>query len=564
LPVVYDENHNYVSGCYEYTCDNTTGKCGTANVCDQLSITNKCFDFTCNTTLGKCVESEQKVHCPELNGCRTHSECNPATGQCNVIEITPNNCKTLLKQYAKENHTGATATDKWFNTDEDVDKYYNCGEHVCDASVEVGSTSISLNQHNYCVFTRGDNDTCSACASGLSGQATFESCEAQAIENHANNPSNCYTSVCKATSATESICNETVKECPHIPCMEVVCNQDTFQCEYQWIQAYIDLQKNVTACNQLVCGEGDEPKLVDISESKCVGNNNELVPVCQLYDRCDAKAGCMYVDKCTRVHNCTTMTCNRDTNECEEEPVVCKDSKNICYTYNCSETLDECVVVLKPLEESCGVPDMCHEYTCSVIQNKCLLEQIPYPNGTDLCHNYTCHPENGEWTVVEKCDDGDICTVDSCTIFDGSCTNFKRDCHELNMTGYGSCFGRSCSKSRKNGCFRKVYENSYFDECGNCLRGYSADDSGVTDSEVSDCKKALSFQEEAAVISAGILAAIIAACVIGAIAVSTAGTLATKELIKRARAANDSASVDNPLFEEDGQEMENPTFVGND
>jgi len=532
-------------------------------MCEEMSKTNKCWNLTCDTTLGKCVESKQKVTCPPKTSCRPQSQCNPATGTCDIVEVTPADCKNRFKKEAKANHTGdSSPKEKWFETNDGVDIYYNCGEHRCDVDAPNPSANPEMDQNGYCIFTPGDNMTCGACSGQYPGQETFDTCEGNATEMHNANKDTCYTSTCIAKSVETSACNYTEIHCEHKPCMEVICNQATLQCEYTWTDEYLNLQKNVTSCNELRCVD-DTPVLIDISKSKCVGENNQSIPVCMIYDHCDPDFGCIYDEKCKSNNGCIIATCDEQENECNFTRKVCDDSENICYKNECIESTGKCEAVIIPLDIACEPPDLCHMLSCDVIQSKCVYEQIPYPNKTDLCHIYICNGTTGEWTVKEKCDDGDICTVDSCTSYDGSCTNFKRDCHEINMTGFGSCFGRSCSKLRKNGCFRKVYENSYFDECGNCIRGYSAEDSGVTDSEVSDCKKALSFPEEAAVISAGVLAGIIAACIVGAAAVSTAGTIATAELIKRARAAQHNGARDNPLFEPDGTEMDNPTFVGN-
>jgi hypothetical protein len=555
FPAVYQDGQ-LISGCYEYWCDNTTRQCHTKDLCDEMSRADECKTYKCSRSMGTCMISNEKT-CEIPDACTVEATCNSQTGECDYVITSASDCMTRLKEEAK-NHCGETG---WLATENEVEAHFKCGKAECDPDSYVSSDQKTLNHNGNCVFIPGDEDTCGVCSGTLETQMSFEKCAAKAIEDHNKDKTKCYTSSCVRVSDTESECNNTMIECPPKPCMDVVCNQETLKCEYTPTKEYTDAKKNVTACNKLEC-INNEPTLVDISEEKC--NVEGVVPVCMIYDRCDATAGCLYKEKCVKEAACTTKTCDNKTNTCVTKPVVCEDSGNICFYYQCSPLTDKCEEVVRSVEDACGTTDACHELTCNILSGECESSEIPYPNDTDLCHIYTCENETGLWTVTEKCDDGNICTVDSCTLYDGSCTNFQRDCAELNMTGLGSCFGRACSKTRKNGCFRKVYENSYFDECGNCIRGYTAGDSGLTDSETSNCKKALTFQEEAAVISAGVLAAIIVACVIGAVAVSTAGTLATKELIRRAREANNSGSHDNPLFEEDGQEMENPTFVGNE
>lgn len=555
FPAVYQDGQ-LISGCYEYWCDNTTSQCHTKDLCDEMSRADECKTYKCSRSMGTCMISNEKT-CEIPDACTVEATCNSQTGECDYVITSASDCMTRLKEEAKNHYNEAG----WLANENEVEAHFKCGKAECDPNSYVSSDQKTLNHNGNCVFIPGDEDTCGVCSGTLETQMSFEKCAAKAIEDHNKDKTKCYTSSCVRVSDTESKCDNTMIECPPKPCMDVVCNQETLKCEYTPTKEYTDAKKNVTACNRLEC-INNEPTLVDISEEKC--NVEGVVPVCMIYDRCDATAGCLYKEKCVKEAACTTKTCDNKTNTCVTKPVVCEDSGNICFYYECSPLTDKCEEVVRSVEDACGTTDACHELACNILSGECESSEIPYPNETDLCHIYTCENETGLWTVTEKCDDGNICTVDSCTLYDGSCTNFQRDCAELNMTGLGSCFGRACSKTRKNGCFRKVYENSYFDECGNCIRGYTAGDSGLTDSETSNCKKALTFQEEAAVISAGVLAAIIVACVIGAVAVSTAGTLATKELIRRAREANNSGSHDNPLFEEDGQEMENPTFVGNE
>jgi hypothetical protein len=345
--------------------------------------------------------------------------------------------------------------------------------------------------------------------------------------------------------------------------MIATCDQTTLGCSYEYTSEYKNLEKQVNACQKVICENG-VAKIVDYSQELCVGENGVNVPVCKKYDRCDAQTGCVYVDKCVRVNNCTTMTCDATTNTCDEKPVVCEETGNICTERVCNKGTDECVTVSRNVDEACGTTDLCHYYECSVENNNCTLYDVVFPEenktGHTPCYNYTCDGNTGLWTVVDECDDSRLCTIDTCDA-DGQCThapNFCEDMPKINM----SCFFWSCSENRKNGCYKRIYDNAYFDECGNCIGPYDDEKNKTDNPDYSECKKALTWEEKAAVISAGVAGAIVAACVIGAIGVSVGGTLLTRELIKRARAAADSGAVENPMYQDNGREMSNPAFEG--
>jgi len=227
-------------------------------------------------------------------------------------------------------------------------------------------------------------------------------------------------------------------------------------------------------------------------------------------------------------------------------------------------TTDMCDEVRLDNDVACNNTNKCKESFCNETTGVCTItNRVHEDKEGDQCLNYTCVPETGAWELVgPKCDDSRICTVDTCD-YNGTCGHEDRVC-QLNMSGLGECFISACSENRKNGCYRKVVENSYFDECGNCISSYRNDVNDTSAKNSTECKKALSWDEKAAVISAGVAAGIAIACVVGAIGMSVGGTLLTRELIRRAKAAADSGAVSNPIYEDNGREMSNPAFEGNE
>jgi len=432
----------------------------------------------------------------------------------------------------------------------------------CVVNPSTGSSTVNANQNKHCVFTRGSEEQCGACSGTYSGQATFDSCAQEALNKHKVKPTSCFKPNCKATSTTTSKCEFTEIKCDPIGCKTVTCNQDTFQCESVFTEQYNQTRDRMNKCQDIVC-ENNVAKLVDVSQSKCVGTNNANVPVCMKYDGCVAETGCAYSPKCVKQKNCTTMSCDTTTNKCVEEPIVCPANSNICLENVCDMSTEKCVETVKPIEKACDTSDICINTTCSIGDNACV-----YKNKTDLIEGVTvcrlarCDTSTGDVYLYDKCDDGRICTIDECD-YDGNCTHMPNTCDHMSTVNMSSCFYWSCSESRKNGCYRKIYDNSRFDECGNCM-GPNDEEVNTSAIDYTECKKALTWEEKAAVISAGVAGAIVAACIIGAIGVSVGGTLLTRELIKRARAAADSGAVENPMYQDNGREMSNPAFEGED
>jgi len=131
----------------------------------------------------------------------------------------------------------------------------------------------------------------------------------------------------------------------------------------------------------------------------------------------------------------------------------------------------------------------------------------------------------------------------------------------MNMTGFGECFITACSEKRKSGCYRKVVENAYFDECGVCIGSYKQGEDDPNKGKGGECKDPYRVVVS---IAAGAVAAITVACVLAGLGVSIGGTLLTRELIRRAKAAADAGAVTNPMYEDNGREMSNPVFEGSD
>jgi len=569
FPAVFEEG-NLVSGCYTYSCEqdeNGKHSCSKKDHCADMS--DACRTYTCDPDQGKCAISWERS-CGTDN-CVESVVCNPnANGNnyCQYKNKTVDYCLNAFLNRAAS-HYGEPG---WPTTERLAYSYYTCGEISCSKNGN-GEGFSEWDYLDGCVFVNSSQD-CGMCSIPRTDEsdthATVSSCLESLIEHQkkSNTPSICYNVSCVPDGASSRCEYGTALECKSSRCYDAICNQTTLTCEYSMKEDFRSAKEaNTDMCKNVYCDDINGPYIVDNSTDYCP----PLADKCQELDHCGAHdRSCHYRKKYVR-DNCTITTCDSATGVVTVVPVSCSPT-NGCFESRCDNATDRCVEKRVDDEKKCGKVDNCHVTFCNVSSGDCVVEAKSYPNETNLCNNYTCVPtnstegESGEteplWIVSPKCVASDICHTMTCSVLDGICREYDRVCDELNMTGYGDCYRAKCSVSRKNGCYRKVSPKSVFDECGNCIRGYSADDdTPVSQEELSACKDALKPYVPAA-IGAGIIAAIVIACIIAAAAMTTAGTLATRELIRRARAANSQGAHDNPLFEEDGQEMENPTFVG--
>jgi len=483
--------------------------------------------------------------------------CDGATGVCRTKPKDEEYCKALFIEAVNN----GTITDVKKN---EAEKYYSCGVYSCKNQAAAKTTKSDIGN---CHFDAGDLKECEKCDANSGNNPNSQTCANNNARNYASDNSTCYLSTCKIKKnygKTVTYCTEDKITCtPSDACHNAVCDLETRTCNetIRYPESYTEAQKNRKFCQEVVCDRSTgKYELADASSTKCPSDkctNNQCVNDEGILGHCNPEPVC-------QDRNCYDTKCNinawQDKDRCTYTPKVCNATNN-CFKATCDPATGKCLEMGKDIDEACPNDDRCVKMVCNVENGTCSAVTI-LPADSDPCLIYVCDNETGNLTTYAKCDDQDICTDDVCT-YDGRCINSPRTCEELNMDAYGVCFDRACSKARKNGCYRKVNPDSYFDECGNCVRGYSATDSGVSNEDLASCKDALKPYVPAA-IGAGVVAAIIIACIIAAAAVATAGTLATRELIRRARAANSQGAHDNPLFEEDGQELDNPTFVGSD
>jgi len=289
---------------------------------------------------------------------------------------------------------------------------------------------------------------------------------------------------------------------------------------------------------------------------------------CPNPDRCNVGYCDIESDRCLskfkeEKENCTDYSCDLETGVVTRTERNCSymESNNSCARYRCEPSSDKCVFsFVEDKETACPTDNPnCTIVTCNAETSYICQYQPREEKSDDKCLVSKCDPATGKIYFVEKCAVSLKCIIGVCHA-DGVCMNETNECQTLTVPSeLERCFIPSCSEKRKSGCYLKAVQNAYFDECGNCI-GFNTGEDDPTQQQSKDCKQNL--LPVVTEIAAGVVAAIVVACVIAAIGVSIGSTLLTRELVRRARAAADTGAVDNPMYQDNGREMSNPAFEG--
>lgn len=364
-------------------------------------------------------------------------------------------------------------------------------------------------------------------------------------------PGACWSSRCVTVDGMPQCHNESIV-CPKHDCQTVSCVVDPKtgkgECVYTDIENPHKAKEN--KCYSSVChGTYYELEFT----SSCVSDDPCITATC------DNQTGtCTRQPTCPH-KGCKTETCNNKTGECSYRDVVCEPSKNKCLTNVCDVDADACIPV-ENVHHGCNDNDECTQDVCNTETGECEFVLKENPLGNDPCMKYSCNAKTGEWTEEFKCNDGKRCTEDICTPR-GECMYPAVVC-DINMENF-VCFYPACSERRF--CYRKLLTNVYVDICGNCVSDGTNDTSSfsfLNDEADATCMDGQGAAILPSAITAGAVAGIVLAVVIVLVALTVSGVFGTKELIRRANAASTDSAHTNPLYEGNGNEMENPIYTG--
>jgi len=520
------------SKCVKNTCEvfgNTTNGCEVTNTTDHF---DKCLDYTCDeqngwtTTVHKCdpnMKSCEQQDCVDDEiGCRESLKmdnlCTDLPDLCHVGKCAPKS--------AGADPTTGCVYETTCTGESDSNIVYPDGNRGCIDYVCMDGTCV-------------EQDTCQK-------EGRIDDCMAMQCNRKTNK--------CEIAGENETTCT-VATDCPvKDSCTKRVCSDG--KCTYTPKDG--SPLPTCNGCYKARCNE--ETGKYELYYRGC-GNKDMCVN-----EFCvNGTGNCTYEAKYP-YKPCFDVDCDKDTGKgAGYVPRNCSNpdiEKGTCIRFSCNEKTDRCESYIADADEACPNDNpLCVKVNCSEHGARCQYRDVVAP-GVTKCKLSRCDPKTGIAELYDKCDDGRICTTDTCDR-DGNCSNRYHYCEYMPKDNLSSCFFWGCSENRKNGCYQKIYDNAYFDECGYCIGPYD-DENEPDKKKLRECKKDLTWEEKAAAISGGVAGAIVVACVVAALGVSVGGTLLTRELIKRARAAADSGAVENPMYQDNGREMSNPAFEGED
>jgi len=378
-----------------------------------------------------------------------------------------------------------------------------------------------------------------------------------------------------------------VRQCYFVQCMRGKCNKNF---------TYMPTDLNDNKCQRYNCSFISpgvyEWKQVPSDEALSCHSNACFERECVPTEGCINKK-----DICEELSNfCFKLTCVNLTPSWTENLICTNESllnRTQCVMEVCEDGKPRPVYDI----DACNLTEtyLCLDRACEYDGNikdengnmrvgpsKCVYTDKPEPQD-DICAKYVCDNTTGEWNSSEKCVDDDLCTEDICNVF-GKCRYPVITCDELSMDAY-PCYYKMCIPDIEHGvymCKRRHIKGAMIDLCGNCIM--EKDEAGpgvVSDSMLVDSKyvapvSASSSSSSISLVSCtmagprpllteGLAAASIALIIIGAVVIgagiAASGVLGTRELIRRARGANNQSAHTNPLFQENEAEMSNPAFI---
>eukprot|EP01128_Nolandella_sp_AFSM9_P006760 TRINITY_DN3550_c0_g1_i1.p1 TRINITY_DN3550_c0_g1~~TRINITY_DN3550_c0_g1_i1.p1 ORF type:complete len:1339 (-),score=272.23 TRINITY_DN3550_c0_g1_i1:208-4116(-) len=447
--------------CKENTCQ-ADGTCKLVNV---LPTDDKCKipEANGNTCAFRTVE------CPASDKCNSWA-CVPATGECKNTKVTCDNSDKCYKEVCNMS-TGACDRTSTFDDGNKctVDTCKNgVASHVpkCPASTDVcfvndcvassgECTSTKVPCPSDCVGVECEDHPCYQVDCDDNNACTRDVC----TDGQCTNTNTCTTTdkcIVPECAAADGICNLNPKECiPKNKCFTSACEAGTGNCIDTPISCDDGNACTVDSCDPDAAGDGcvNAP----YCEAKmCVDNQCELV---------DGAPTCVGTATCTDDDRCKVPHCDETNGECTFTDFVCPagdactatkcvdggcvpvdticDDNDPCTTDSC-HPVDGCVFADGACECVPHTPsNICTEYSCyagvTTSKERCVEKTEGCWHFTGACDLDTgcekrliCVPEDGcaiascENDICVSnpvsCDDGNPCTVDSCT-GDGECVN---------------------------------------------------------------------------------------------------------------------------------------------
>jgi hypothetical protein len=392
----------------------------------------------------------------DLPQCTTHEECAAIMGEIGPCKLAL--CDTALGTcMAGDMKSGAPCDDEDACSLESFCQDGNClgsGELTCDD--QDPCTLDSCDDEDGCTYNPlsgpacDDGNPCTVddvCNDGTcSGDQ--EACDCEDVDDCAqfddgdlcNGSLDCVNGSCVPLAGSEIICPATDNLC-----VLSKCNPDSGLC----LNAPVDDGDD--------CSDGDGCTVGDsCQDGACVSG---AAYVC---DACQSDADCIGLDsanKCMGTHVCDDDKCVIDPSTVPMKPEVA------CFSAVCDPATGQFVVnqladgTFCDDQNACTVQDKCSNATCKGVAASC--------DDGNICTNDSCDPESGcttEGLSELPCDDMDACTAED-TCLDGVCSGAET----LSCDDENPCTDDSCDS--ESGCLNETLDDVPCDDGEVCTDG---------------------------------------------------------------------------------------------
>ncbi|MSQ84476.1 MAG: hypothetical protein EXR77_16615 [Myxococcales bacterium] len=410
-----------------------TGKC-VAGLPKECASTDACQTAKCDQAAGKCVftDKQEGLPCNDNTACTQADVCK--TGACNG-ELIPCNDGNPCTVDACDNAKGCTATDAEIAcSDGDACSEADaCKAGKCTSGAPKNCDDAESCTLDTCDKASGDckNAAVGGCGGNCNNDAdcndsnpcTTDSCSAGKCAVAANTAKCDDGDVCtEADVCASSVCAGGPLSCEDKnPCT-------TDSCEVGTGCANVANSNNCEDGNACTIGDSCADKGCKAGAVTNCDDKNLCTD-----DACDSKTGkcgvvnnsaaCSDDNACTTGDVCTTGACKPGV------ATVC-DDKNLCTDDKCNPATGACAVTNNTATcsdgNACTVGDICATGTCKAGANKVCDDKDGCT--LDVCNKTTgaCSASpivgcGGNCKVVADCDDKNACTTDACT--SGKCAN---------------------------------------------------------------------------------------------------------------------------------------------
>ena len=224
-------------------------------------------------------------------------------------------------------------------------------------------------------------------------------------------------------------------------CLEGLCQgglslncNDGNPCTDDWCDNAAGCQyvENLSPCSdEDVCTVSDacsNGQCVPGAPLQCDDGNN-----CNGVETCDSQVGCLpgqSVD-CDDDNPCTVDSCDGDTGLCVNQQKSCPDDGDVCTTVACDENSGECVTTLN--QALCNDGDLC-TFNDHCHLGECIGGTPLTCDDGNVCTDDSCQPGVGcQFSPNQvQCDDGNQCTTDD-VCSNGWCGGAPVQCNDGNL-----------------------------------------------------------------------------------------------------------------------------------